>query len=58
MIKIKPSITRKKIVERTGISVNGIKYHLDKLKKSGKIKHVGALKKWILEDNFNNLIFQ
>ena len=58
MIKIKPSITRKKIVERTGISVNGIKYHLDKLKKSGKIKHVGALKKWILEDNFKNLIFQ
>ena len=44
MIKLKPSITRKQMAERTGVSVNGIKYHLDKLKKSGKIKHVGALK--------------
>ena len=44
-IKKKPDITRKELAEIIGLSSNGVKYHLDKLKKSGVIRHVGATKK-------------
>ena len=40
-----PTITRNKLSELLGISKDGVKYHLDKLKKDGVIKHVGATKK-------------
>jgi ATP-dependent DNA helicase RecG len=44
-IKDKPDITRRELAEKVGISSNGVKYHLDKLKNRGVIRHVGATKK-------------
>ena len=37
-------MTRRQMAEIIGISENGIKYHLDKLKSSGVIRHVGPTK--------------
>ena len=44
-IKERPEITRRELAEKIGISSNGVKYHLNKLKDTGKIRHVGATKK-------------
>jgi ATP-dependent DNA helicase RecG len=44
-IQDKPDITRRELAEKVGISSNGVKYHLDKLKNRGVIRHVGATKK-------------
>jgi ATP-dependent DNA helicase RecG len=54
LIKINPAITRKELAEKIGITPNGIKYHLDKLRRQGVIRHVGATKKgsWeLVEDD-------
>jgi ATP-dependent DNA helicase RecG len=53
LIKINPAITRKELAEKIGITPNGIKYHLDKLRKQGVIRHIGATKKgcWELVEN-------
>jgi len=45
LIKENPRISGKKMAESVGISESGIKYHLDKLRKSGKITHLGPTKK-------------
>jgi ATP-dependent DNA helicase RecG len=45
LIRENPRLSRKSMAELTGISESGIKYHLDKLKKKGKIIHVGPTKK-------------
>ncbi|MCF7668185.1 MAG: winged helix-turn-helix transcriptional regulator [Verrucomicrobia bacterium] len=53
LLKKEPSLTRKLLAERIGISPDGVKYHLDKLRDTGKIRHVGSTKKghWeILEE--------
>ena len=39
-----PRLTRRRLVELIGISDSGIKYHLDKLKSQGVIRHVGPTK--------------
>ena len=44
-IKEKPSITRKELAKKIGLSEDGIKYQLDKLRKNKTIKHVGSTKK-------------
>ncbi|MBF0451142.1 MAG: putative DNA binding domain-containing protein [Candidatus Magnetomorum sp.] len=44
-IKEKPEVTRRELAEKVGISSNGVKYHLKKLKGKGIIRHVGATKK-------------
>ena len=44
-IKDKPDLTRRELADKIGISSNGVKYHLDKLKNRGVIRHVGATKK-------------
>lgn len=44
LLKAEPTITRRKLAERIGITSDGIKYHLDKLRTSGSIRHVGATK--------------
>lgn len=36
-----PSATRAELASATGLSPDGIKWNLDKLKKSGKIRRVG-----------------
>lgn len=37
-----PSITRAELAEVVGISPDGVKYHLQKLTKSGRLKRVGG----------------
>jgi len=46
-------ITRKGLAELVGITPDGIKYHLDKLRASGRIRHVGPTKKgrWEILEN-------
>jgi predicted HTH transcriptional regulator len=44
LLRENPSITRKALAEEIGITPDGIKYHLDKLKTSGTIQHIGPTK--------------
>lgn len=53
LIKTNPAITRKGLAEKIGLTLDGVKYHLDKLRKQSVIRHVGATKKgyWeVVED--------
>jgi ATP-dependent DNA helicase RecG len=57
LIKNNPSITRNELSDKTGISPDGVKYHLDLLKKAGIIRHTGPTKKgkWeLLKDSKSN----
>ncbi|NJD37114.1 MAG: winged helix-turn-helix transcriptional regulator, partial [Geobacter sp.] len=45
LLEHQPGITRKVLAVQVGISADGIKYHLEKLKAAGKIRHVGPTKK-------------
>ena len=51
-LKAEPTFTRKLLAQRIGISEGGIKYHLNKLKAAGKIRHVGPTKagRWEVAD--------
>ena len=42
LIEAEPEITRRLLAERVGITPDGVKYHLDKLRAAGVIRHVGA----------------
>ena len=44
-IRKHPFTTREQLAEIIGITPDGIKKQLDKLKKAGRIRHVGATKK-------------
>ncbi len=44
LLKAEPAITRRVLAERIGITPDGIKYHLDKLRSAGAIRHVGSTK--------------
>ena len=44
-IRKHPFTTREQLAEVIGITPDGIKKQLDKLKKAGKIRHVGATQK-------------
>ena len=44
-IEENPQVTVKEMAELMNISVGGVKYNLDKLKKEGKITHIGPTKK-------------
>ena len=44
LLKAEPGITRRLLAERIGITPDGVKYHLDKLRAAGIIRHVGATK--------------
>ena len=54
LIKTNPAITRKGLAEKTGLTPDGVKYHLNKLRKQGVIRHVGATKKgyWEVMENY------
>ena len=45
-----PSITRAELAEVVGISPDGVKYHLQKLAKSGRLKRVGSARRgeWVI----------
>ena len=54
LLRVQPTMTRKELAEHIGITSDGIKYHLDKMRASGRIRHVGPTKKgyWeIIEDD-------
>ena len=44
LLRTQPALTHKALSERIGISANGIKYHLGKLREAGVIRHVGPTK--------------
>ena len=48
ILRKQPTITRKAIAEIIGMTPDGVKYHLSKLKSEGIIKHTGPTKagKW------------
>jgi ATP-dependent DNA helicase RecG len=55
-LKENPRLSRKAVAELVGISESGVKYHLNILKKRGKIVHVGPTKRgyWkILEESIH-----
>ena len=53
LLREDPTLTRRGLAARIGITPDGIKYHLAKLRKAGRIRHVGATKKgrWEVIDN-------
>ncbi len=57
LLRVHPTMTRKELAQHIGITADGIKYHLDKMRASGRIRHVGSTKKgyWeIIEDDTND----
>jgi ATP-dependent DNA helicase RecG len=44
LLRAHPSMTRRELASRLGLSDNGIKYHLERMKAAGVIRHVGATK--------------
>lgn len=44
LLREEPEITMRLIAERIGITQDGVKYHIRKLRASGTIRHVGATK--------------
>jgi ATP-dependent DNA helicase RecG len=45
LIKHNPSVTRNDLADKTGLSPDGVKYHLQLLKRQGIIEHTGSTKK-------------
>ena len=43
-LRVEPTLTRKLLAQRLGISEDGVKYHLNKLKAAGRIRRVGPTK--------------
>lgn len=44
LLQANPATTRVALVKNLGLSADGVKYHLDKLRASGKIRHHGPTK--------------
>jgi ATP-dependent DNA helicase RecG len=44
LLRAQPALTRKALSERIGLTPDGIKYHLDRLRQAGVIRHVGPTK--------------
>ena len=45
LLRSDPTLTRTALAVRVGVTPEGVKYHLDKLRKAGRIRHVGPTKK-------------
>ena len=45
LMKSEPFITRRELAERIGLSDDGVKYHLDRLRKMKCIRHAGSTKR-------------
>lgn len=45
ILELKPEITVNKIAEILDMSAGGVRYHINKLKQSGIIEHIGSTKK-------------
>ena len=44
IIKVNPNIKAKELCVMLGLTIDGVRYHLNKLKKEGKILRVGSNK--------------
>jgi ATP-dependent DNA helicase RecG len=44
LLRHQPSLTRRELADRIGISPDGVKYHLDKLRSAGAVRRVGSTK--------------
>jgi ATP-dependent DNA helicase RecG len=44
LLRQKPAVTRRGLAKQLGLSADGTKYHLDKLRAAGVIRHVGSTK--------------
>ncbi len=44
LLRTEPAISRRVIAERIGITPDGVKYHLTRLRAAGVVRHVGATK--------------
>lgn len=44
LLKAEPELTRRILAERVGLTPNGVKYHLTRLREAGVIRHVGPTK--------------
>ena len=53
ILETKPETTINEIAEILGISVGGVRYHINKMKKAGIIEHTGSTKKgkWLIYKN-------
>ncbi|MDE0625911.1 MAG: winged helix-turn-helix transcriptional regulator [Bryobacterales bacterium] len=45
LLRSDPTLTRDALASRVGVTPEGVKYHLDKLRAAGRIRHVGPTKK-------------
>lgn len=45
LLRTDPTLTRAALATRVGITPEGVKYHLDKLRKTGRNRHVRSTKK-------------
>ena len=45
LLRIDPTLTRAALATHVGMTPEGVKYHLDKLREAGRIRHVGPTKK-------------
>lgn len=50
----RPGITRDELAQRLELSSDGVKYHLDKLRKAGMICHEGSKKtgRWVVKQKY------
>ncbi|TSA08076.1 MAG: winged helix-turn-helix transcriptional regulator [Comamonadaceae bacterium] len=44
LLRKEPELTRRELAEHLSLTPDGVKYHLEKLKASGRIRHVGPTK--------------
>ena len=44
LLAVEPALTRRLLAERLGMTADGVKYYLDRLRAAGTIRHVGATK--------------
>lgn len=51
LIRKLPTISQKQISDKSGININTIKYHVNKMKRAGKIERIGSSRKgmWIVK---------
>jgi ATP-dependent DNA helicase RecG len=49
LLQADPKMTRREMAKRIGITLDGIRYHLKKLKAAGRIRHVGPTKAGLWE---------
>ena len=52
IMKEHPAITVKKIAQQLNLSVGGVRYHVNKMKKDGLVEHIGSSKKgtWFIKN--------